>query len=217
MNPLHDEKPLAQRESKGKEEPELSGVRSPSKRRLVRAGFAAVPVVATLASRPAHAWQCRAPSAWSSIQTNPNTSHIGNAGHRAFTDETWTLTNWRNNTKRTQVSNSLPWDVLKTRFGLTQTWNLINVSTVAAQCGINACGANGSRKVCDLMVASNFAGNLIAAQLNHVLLSASSDIDRCVSLKELQMMGASQYPTTSNPWSAAQVIDYLRQNYIVIV
>ncbi len=67
------------------------------------------------------------------------------------------------------------------------------------------------------MVASNFAGNLIAAQLNHVLLSGSSDIDRCVSLKELQMMGASQYPTTSNPWSAAQVIDYLRQNYIVIV
>ena len=89
-----------------------SGVASTSRRRIFKkVGVVAVPVVATLASRPVLAWHCRTPSMWGSLVMNPNTSLNTHADHKTtFPDETWSIQGWKSNTVRssTKVADR-PW------------------------------------------------------------------------------------------------------------
>ena len=96
-------------------------VASSSRRRLLKFGSAAVPVAATLASKPALAWDCMSPSAWGSEQINPNTSLKGDTkAHPKFTDETWTCVQWAGNTTRNGVSGA-PWTKLFAAYGALST------------------------------------------------------------------------------------------------
>lgn len=87
-------------------------VASPSRRRLIRLGTAAVPVAATLASRPALAWHCRTFSAWGSIdlaKATGGTSLATRDDHlQNRPDECWYISDWVNNTQGS-CSNK-PWD-----------------------------------------------------------------------------------------------------------
>ena len=92
-------------------------VASVSRRRLIKLGSAAVPVVATLVSRPALAWHCKSPSAWGSEIINPNTSLRTNAGHQSYPDETWYITDWRDNIARSSAGyGNKPWAVLQSKY-----------------------------------------------------------------------------------------------------
>ena len=199
-----------------------------SRRRLIRAGAGLVPVVSTLASRPAHAWQCRSPSAWGSLKANANTSLKNNAGHRAYTDETWTLANWKNNTARSATGYSAkPWVKLCENFSTIVTKETktqgsfdhtkVTVSMLQAVMGIQVpSGLNPSVKCVDLMGSANFGSCCLAAQLNWILLSPlpKNDLEKCLSLVDLKNMAIGAYPAGS-PWTQQQVRTYLTENYIV--
>lgn len=86
---------------------------SSARRRLIRLGAAAVPVAATVASRPALAWHCQTVSAWGSEKANPNTS-LGATNSPELADETWTCKNWAKGTDRASLGG--PWNKLLTNY-----------------------------------------------------------------------------------------------------
>lgn len=216
--------------------PSAPGGFSASRRRLVRAGASAVPVVATLASRPAHAWHCKAASAWGSVVANPNTSLKNNASQQVYSDETWTLTNWVQNTARSNAADvdSKPWNKLKKRFSgidnsATRNKNdkfdhtLVTVSILRTNVSgfVNPAGASGGDKVVDVMRSgsADFVRYCIAAQLNFILLSpsGSNGIEQCLSLNDLRNMAKLKYPLDGPPWDDRMVVRYLNDNWIVRV
>lgn len=64
MNKIDQPRLPANAETPEGESQPMGAPRIPSRRRLIRLGTTAVPVVATLARRPALAWHCQSPSAW---------------------------------------------------------------------------------------------------------------------------------------------------------
>lgn len=218
-------------------------VASPSRRRLIRAGAAAVPVVATLASRPALAWDCQSPSAWGSEQLNPNTSLKNNAGHNKYRDETWTISNWQGNNARpiTGVSDK-PWNYLVSKFpGVLNTNNAqknsqgnwinfdytkVTFSNLSSVTGFYNPGFSNSAKVSSSLsntqADTNINSYFVVAQLNFVLLApveGTKDVpnllDRCVTASEINAMVKGTYPKVSEAWSAKKVWAYLHNNWIV--
>jgi hypothetical protein len=201
------------------------------RRRLIKAGAAAVPVAATLVSRPAFAWHGKTPSAWGSEQLNPNTSLA--AVHTAYVDEVWTIANWANNSGRAGLSNT--WNALAQAYPAIRTSrNTINgvfdyqkvlfselcaaVPLLRAPSGVPA-----STKVASGLASNSgsFQAIVVVAQLNHILLSSRiPDLNRIVSLQALQQMAAGTFkPNTSGQqavWSQGTTIQYLQQNYLAV-
>lgn len=216
--------------SLGNDRPNHPDSVSASRRRLIRAGATAVPVVATLASRPAHAWSCKSPSAWGSLKANPNTSLRNNAGHQSYTDETWTLANWKANSARSDTGlTDKPWDKLKDKYpgivtSATKTggnfdYTKVTVAMLQSVVGIAVpTGVDTAAKCSGLMASSTFGSYCLAAQLNFILLSplSQNQMENCLSLNDLKKMATGQYPPApSAPWSQSDVSAYLTQNYIV--
>ena len=203
---------------------------SSSKRKFIRAGAASVPVLATLTSRPAHAWSCKSPSAWGSTKANPNTSHKDNAGHRNYSDETWTCANWKDNSSRTATGISgKPWDKLVSRYSAinvraTRTngsfdYTKVTVDMLRSVVGLQVpIGCSTSANCRTTIGNGGFMGCCIAAQLNFILLApnAANDIEKCLTLDELKSMSRLAYPSYS-PWSSKMVLSYLNENWIVRV
>jgi len=202
-----------------------------SRRRLLRQGAAVVAV--TLVSRPVLAWHCKSPSAWGSEQLNPNTSLKTNAGHNQYADETWTITNWVQNTSRNGFGQ--PWAKLKSKYPslydkTTKTsyqfdytkvsvGKLFSVVSVLARPG----GMSDSAKVKDILsFGTDLQKYTIVAQLNYLLLAPlapPNDLDRCVTLVELKEMATGVYTPPNMPnvvWGPAQIKDYLYNNWIVV-
>jgi hypothetical protein len=208
-------------------------VASPSRRRLIKLGSAAVPVIATLASRPALAWHCKSPSAWGSEIINPNTSLKTNAGHQSYPDETWYISNWRDNVARSSAGyNGKPWDVLRSKYSainnlpanspLKTSLDYTKVTIAQLQVavpGIRMAGASPSALVKSVLSSgTDLQKSTIVAQLNYLLLSPLSrnQIEMCLPASALQQMADGTYKPAglSQPWSAAHVKRYLYENWI---
>ncbi len=202
------------------------------RRRLIKLGGAAVPVVLTLASRPVLAWHCKSPSAWGSEQINPNTSLKTNPGHNSYADETWTITNWRDNTARSTVgTTSKPWTQLYKKYpclkndacNTAQTgfaWDSITVARLFAKVPIaRPAGLTDSTTIKTVLTSgTDFQKYIICAQLNYLLLSTipNNDMDLCISFEELKKMATGLYSPPNMPsvtWTTTDIVNYLHNNW----
>ena len=213
----------------------LPPVRSPSRRRLIKLGAAGVPVVATLASSPAMAWNCRAPSAWGSNMTNVFTaSQKANPAHQGKIDETFRVRDWANNTVRSATTfTDKPWTLLANKCpnllnGLTGTpqdrWTLVTLSTLVSSTGITApAGANTSATVRSILLGSDdFASAIITAQLNAKFPTTVNQMTTCINVRSINqlplMAGGTYTPSTGGkPWDRSMIVNYLRANYMASI
>lgn len=210
-----------------------------SRRRLIKLGTAAVPVVATLASRPALAWHCKSPSAWGSEIINPNTSLKTSAGHNVYADETWTISNWLSNTPRTGTGleddgvTGKPWTEL-----ISVCPSLYNAATTS----INKKGKKyfdytkvtvghlvsfvpgfvnpgfSTSQIVKNISASNLNIYPLIAQLNYIVLKQvkfNNDIDMCLRDGQLGQMASGTFMEGGHAWSLQKVKDYLYNNWVV--
>jgi hypothetical protein len=213
--------------------PVVRSVASPARRRLMKLGTAAVPVVATLASRPALAWHCQSPSAWGSEIINPNTSLKTNASHKTWVDETWTINNWKTNTPRTAVDLAngsdagAPWNELCLACPTLKTISACNPGgkfkyanvkvSHLVQCGFVNPGFTSDPLVKDISSTDNRTYALIG-QLNYAVLKRArfkNDIDMCLKDGQLNDMARLAYTENGVTWNMAKVKDYLHNNWIV--
>lgn len=212
---------------------------SVSRRRLIKLGTAAVPVAATLASRPALAWHCQSPSAWGSEIINPNTSLKNSAGHASYIDETWTINNWKTNTPRTGNGldddgvAGMPWsELLSLCPGLynnqTRTKSSNNKyyfdyrKVTVGHLTIYVPGFVNPGFSTAILVKDVSPNDLktypLFAQLNYLILKQvrfNNDIDRCIKNDQLAEMASGTYLENGRSWGFQKVKDYLYNNYIV--
>lgn len=201
-----------------------------SRRRLFRQGASVVAV--TLASRPVLAWHCQSPSAWGSEQINPKTSQKANDGHKTYPDETWTISNWVDNTSRNNFGN--PWKKLKESYpslydASTKTngkFDYTKVTVAKLFSSVPGMGRPGglsdNAKVKEVLsIGSDLQKYTIVAQLNFILLAplgAPNDLDKCVTLKDLSEMASGSYSPLDDSkviWGPLEIKRYLYNNYIV--
>jgi hypothetical protein len=195
------------------------------RRRLIKAGAAAVPVAATLVSRPAFAWHGRTPSAWGSAPINTNSSL--QADNQGIVDETWIIANWISNESRASLGN--PWNRLAAISGMAVPANSAWFRSVtfkqlfdkAGSQLVVPSGASFSRTSTTPVVSwlnsqgSSFAAILLVAQLNRILLSS---VQKIVKLTQLQDMARGTFtPDVSGQatWNQDKIVTYLDMNYIV--
>lgn len=202
---------------------------SPSRRRLIRLGSYTVPVVATLASRPAFAWHCTTPSAWGSQQI---ATHASNAP-TSFADECWYITEWATNAKPTRspaipvYGNIVPWTAIYNKNATIKAAmgnNISNSANVTIQHLLNAGisftnpGCTSSASVRTILTSSGTAHQkaTIVAQLNFYLLgTVASGMGSCVNVAKLQGMAAGTYVPANYPgWDKAKTVQFLSANFI---
>jgi len=207
-----------------------------SRRRLIKLGSAAVPVIATLTSRPALAWHCNSASAWGSADMGTTQSQRTRNTSKRLTNETWTIANWKANTTRAGLGN--PWAVLLARYpgiiGSQRTFNFTNVSFNRLSVGVGVLSpitgltfAANYGKVAATLVANStdFMSHVLVAQLNFLLLGntgwdvclkTATESNTAIPLTLQQMSnGGFSYPSNT-PWNQAKVVRYLEANYIAV-
>jgi hypothetical protein len=204
-----------------------------ARRKFIGLSVASVPVVMTLSSRSAFAWHCKSPSAWGSEIINPTTSLKTNAGHQSYPDETWYITNWRDNVANSAAGFSVkPWAVLQSKFPTLKNNSPVNspvkktfdyslvtlAELITAGPGIKSL-ASPSRKVKDVLTSgSSLEKSTLVGQLNYILLSplAVNELERCLGPDALQRMAQGSYSPTgiSQVWDANKITKYLYENYI---
>jgi hypothetical protein len=141
---------------------------SASRRRLIRAGTTAVPVIATLASRPVLGATCNSTSAWGSGAGVMQASVTARMQDKAKTVYPWTVENWNSNTSST---STLPWGALFIALapGTGNANSLRSNYTVAelfSDVG-TPMGFTGTQKVSTLLSASDtFKKQIAVAKLN---------------------------------------------------
>lgn len=202
-----------------------------SRRKLIKLGASTVPVVATLASRPALAWHCQTPSAWGSEIINPNTSLKANAGHKTYGDEVYYISNWYNNNTNGSSMGTNPWEALlamkpslKTSATSDSSGNFsytkVTVGFFFSTCTniVRPSGLTDTTKLYTVFNTGSFQAAVIVAQLNFWLLSTASgnDVEFCVDSTKLKAMAGGSYspPNLGVTWDATQIKNYLSQNWI---
>lgn len=195
-------------------------VHRPSRRRLITLGSAAVPVVATLASRPALAWHCQSPSAWGSEMLNPNTSLKTNQGHQSYPDETWYITNWKNNTAR---NSTKPWDRFFAVHGSNAStaygdWTKITFQILSNKGYLIPSGFNLTDKVKDKLQTTgyDFKTSVLVAQLNFKCTPPAwqSEMSSCLDFNDLKLMVTRSAPYNTSYWSEENIRVYLYNNWM---
>ncbi|MFZ6751078.1 hypothetical protein [Undibacterium sp. Ren11W] len=209
-------------------------VASSSRRRLIKLGTTAAPIVATLVSKPALAWHCKSPSAWGSEILNPKTSLATNAGHQSYPDETWYISNWCDNTARSTTGNaSQPWVALRAKFTAlknnapsnktTKTsfdYKLCTIAELqAAVAGLKVAGASPSATVKSVLTSgTDLQKSTIVAQLNYLILSPllTNQMEKCLPSSALQQMATGSYSPSGSgqTWDAAKIKKFLYDNYM---
>ncbi len=191
-----------------------SDAASPSRRRLIKLGAAAVPVVATLASRPALAWHCQSTSAWGSTMVGTSLQHTDTTSF-----ETWYINDWKDNVVRSAAGSSAPWNYVKQRLN-----NGVRSSDITCGMlrgiGINCAGASDSTKVRTLLAGNDSHKKAtIVAQLNLMFTQNQSYKDIMSSCHggaaALNLMANDNYyqPDTRK-WTKDEIVTYLSQNWI---
>lgn len=182
-----------------------------ARRRMLKKGVGLAPIVLTLASRPVLAWHCKSPSAWGSEQLDPTTSLATNPGHTEYVDETWTISNWKNNTSRAGLGK--PW--AKLGFGDTN-WNKVKVGYLLSLGLTVPPGLDTNKKMVDFLGGSggnSFQRTVVVAQLNGYLLPS---VRNCISIATLKQMATGTYspPHLSEVWHESDIVQYLQNNWI---
>lgn len=218
MNKIDQPRLPASAETPEGESQPMGAPRIPSRRRLIKLGTAAVPVVATLASRPALAWHCQSPSAWGSEQLNPNTSLKTNQGHQTYQDETWYVANWKNNSARKYVK---PWDRFFAVHGdvtnPAKDWTLVTFNNLTALGYQVPSGFTGTDKVKDkLLTSSDFKTSALVAQLNFKCTPSTwqNEMQSCVDFTDLKNMAIRAAPYDTTYWSQENIRVYLYNNWL---
>lgn len=189
----------------------------PSRRKLIRLGAAVVPVVATLTSQSALAANCISTSAWGSDQISGSASQTARHNANGFTvTPRFTISQW--NAARTGGSNTetAPWAALRVAYStLPNNQNNItfaNLVTLAPtkfktptafSAGAKVVGSLGNNNESYFVVGQlNFAANL-------------KPPPGCVTDAVWLSIVAGTYPTSGNPWTLAQIVLYLKNNFLV--
>lgn len=186
------------------------------RRRFLKAGATIAPVALSLTSRPVLAWHCKSPSAWGSEQLNPKSSL--QAGKIGLADESWTITNWGDNSTRAGLP--LPWDTLKKAVNSSQTvTNFRNSYTIASlYAGLTIpSGLTGTQKVKDVIkTGSQFHKYLVVARLNFKLIG---NVSKCLThdgVDQLNLMANGVYqPLPNKTWHSQDIQSYLYNNWVV--
>ena len=212
---------------------------SPARRRLIKLGSSAVPVIATLASQPALAWHCNSASAWGSAQAGTTASQNTRNTSKQLTDETWMISNWKSNTTRAGLG--IPWTVLRTKYnGIGAagcTGSNVKIKTLFDSSKLTApltpisglSTSTNNTMVADFLNgtgSTDFQRHALVAQLNYLLLGStgwnvclkSTTELATVIPQTLQQMcaGTYAYPTGSAYWTQAKIVQYWEANFISV-
>lgn len=214
---------------------------SARRRRFIKLGGAAVPTALTLASRPVMAWHCNTASTWGSAQGMSNSSYTRSQdAARLFPDETYTLNNWLNNTKRSTLAAN-PWqqaplnrNVMSTGdaayFKFMTVGQLLSGTGATSIAGINNGDTvwsilNGSAKkprapfngtyVTGSSSCGEFQKLMLVAWLNYRVLNAT--LSKCLkpgTTNVLISFGNNTYVGPKGAWGQTDVVKYLKKNWI---
>lgn len=187
-------------------------VASVSRRRLIRLGASAVPVLATLSSQSALAGQCISTSAWGSAQISNSASEAArHASHAVPVTTGWTISAWND-------SANAAWTVFTSAFGSSpnpitsltfeQLYALVGSTYMRSPSSL---GFNSSDLVMGNLT-SDDKGYFLVAMLNYAV-GAKPPTD-CVTDANWQAIVAGTYPL-GNPWDLGQIALYLKNNFIV--
>jgi hypothetical protein len=209
---------------------EEAGLLQKRRRMLLRVGAGSVPVTLTLASRPARAWHCNTSSAWGSAQVNPNASTTARNAQNDLVNETWTITNWKDDSSRASLGT--PWDKVRVKWGLSGNASQVKRSFTVAQLfgsGSIPTGLARTDKVHKLLNDQTNTGSyrsvtvfqkyMIVAKLNAMLVPNVATCLQSFGKDQLNdMIDGTYQPSnikTTGPWSEQTIRDYLYENWIV--
>jgi hypothetical protein len=208
-----------------------SSISLPGRRRLIKLGVSAVPVVATLASQSALATNCITTSAWGSDQISNSASQAArHAGNGVPAVRGWTISKWNLNS----TGSDSPWKKFKQTYpnfknksaaGLTPaSFDLATLTfdqLFACVGSINmrnptSYGYTGTDTVVGHLT-NDDKGYFLVAQLNFAIgfrQSINCVKDDAVWLSIVAGTYAS--PVGTAVWSVAKTRLYLEKNYIVV-
>lgn len=193
-----------------------------SRRRLLKASMTASPVVLTLVSRPVLAWHCKSPSAWGSEALDTKTSLA--AKHPSLADESYTITDWKDNTIHSGSPLSVkPWAALGRNISNPSSTTYYKKYKMSELFGSSLpAGLTGDTLVWASLqqgaATTTFQKYMIVARLNYKVIS---NIRTCVTVNgadQLQLMINGSYtPAHLNGeiWDSNKIMTYLQQNWIV--
>lgn len=195
-------------------EGETRPLASPSRRRLIKLGASAVPVLATLSSQSALAGQCISTSAWGSAQISNSASEAArHASHAVDVTNGWTISAWNS----TAQGNGGAWAAFKNTFGNNPNPNTLTFAGLYTKVGStymrnpSSLGFNSSDLVMGHLT-SDDKGYFLVAMLNYAV--GARPPTACVTDANWQAIVAGTYPV-GNPWTLFQIRTYLENNYIV--
>ncbi|CAN5755176.1 hypothetical protein BH11PSE8_BH11PSE8_07310 [soil metagenome] len=195
-----------------------NAVKSARRRRLLKLGASGVPVALTVASRPVLAWSCNTTSAWGSAQMMPNASTTARNGKTKLPDETWTITNWKNNSSRSTLA--VPWTQFLNYKNSSVAFKSQLLTALYGASGPFPNGTYSTDKIYDVICGSRgtFAQYMIVAKLNSVLITNVASCLKSNGVDQLSKMQGGNYapPNGGSIWSSTMIQDYLAGNYIVM-
>ena len=191
----------------------------PSRRKLIRLGAAAVPVVATLTSQSALAGNCISTSAWGSDQMSKSASQKARHDARGVAvTQGYTITAW-NATRTGNNDNSEPWRLLQEAYPnkIKKNFNQNDI-TFKDLAGLDRAKIRipAGFTLTDVVVGkltSSDASFFLVAQLNFAV--GQKPPTQCITDTDWGLIVAGMYPTTGSPWTLTQTALYLRSNFIV--
>ncbi len=218
MNKINQPQSPADAAASAVESEPMGTAKMPSRRRLIKLGTTVVPVIATLASRPALAWHCQSPSAWGSEMVNPNTSLKTNVGHQSYQDETWYVSNWKGNSARNTIR---PWArFFATHGNVTnpaKSWKLVTFANLRTLGYAVPSTFVDTDKVKDkLTTSSDFDTSVLVAQLNFKCTPSTwqNEMSSCVDFDDLKNMASQLAPYDTAYWSKENIRVYLFNNWL---
>ena len=190
----------------------------PSRRKLIRLGAAAVPVVATLTSQSALAGNCISTSAWGSDQISKSASH--KARHDAqgvLVTQGYTITAWNAARPGGPSTETAPWAALRVVYGTALPNNQNNITfanlvTLDPTKFKTPTGFAGTDKVVGSLL-NDDKSFFAVAQLNFA--ANLKPPAGCVTDAVWLSIVAGTYPTPGNPWTLVEIALYLKNNSIV--
>jgi len=211
---------------------------SARRRRFIKLGGAAVPTALTLASRPVMAWNCNTASTWGSAQ-GVSTGHSSYTRSRVngttlFSDETYTVACWVNNTTRSTLAAN-PWAQSPLTCNVSTPSNSTyykkyTVAQLLSGMGATIAGiSDTSDSVWRILkndtanyplksgnTSTEFTRLMLTAWLNFRVQNAV--LNKCLaptSTNVLVKFGNGSYVgPTGVTWLQADVVKYLKKNYV---
>lgn len=200
-----------------------------SRRKLIRLGAVAVPVVATLTSQSALAGNCISTSAWGSDQVSGSASQAARHNSRAVAVNTgFTISAW-NTASSSMTALTLPWTAFKaaypgfTNFGPpnNRTFRqsevtfdqLQNLDLAKFKIPTGSTGFTLTDKVVGKLTSSD-ASFFVVAQLNFAV--GQKPPTQCITDADWALIVKGMFPPApATAWDLTLTARYLKNNFIV--